>query len=80
MKKPSRSLMIAFLVWCGIHLLLSIVSLIDGSLFDRIFWAFFPITDGDFYQYTLEEPILYIGLPILIYWVWTKIEEKYYKE
>lgn len=79
MKKPSKSLMIAFLVWCGIHLLLSLISLIEGDLFYGIFDEFFPITDGDFYEYTLEEPIFYIGLPILVYWLWTKIEEKYYK-
>jgi len=77
MKKSTKTLLLLFLIWCGLHLLLSFVSLLDigSDFFEEIFWYFYPITDNSFDSYTLEEPIIYIGLPVFIYWIWTKIVE-----
>ena len=101
--KQKKAFSLAYFLWCCIHVILAIASIIinglhffDGALMG--FWPFFKadiinikvykepaaFTIGNSYvadytldfQYTIDEFLIYTGVPLLLYWIWRKIERK----
>jgi hypothetical protein len=76
MKKPSKGLMIGYLIWCTINLFIAL-----WSLFSCGWWGideFFPFDDGNIEVYDIIELIVYCGIPVLVYWIYCVIDRKYY--
>lgn len=79
MKKPSKNLLLAYLIWCAIHLLIGISTLLQGGWsVDEDIWPFASIEFEDYYD--IVEIVIYCGLPVLVFWLYGKIEYKYYSD
>ncbi len=77
MKKPPKSILLGYLVWCAVHILIGFSTLIDGKWdIDEDIWPFASFELN--YRYDIVEVILYCGLPIVIWYFYSKIISKHY--
>ncbi|MEN6500935.1 MAG: hypothetical protein ABFC55_00940 [Tenuifilaceae bacterium] len=77
MKKPSKNLLLAYLIWCSIHVLMGIANLLQGGwTIDEYIWPFASLKIDGYYD--IVEIILYCGLPLLIWIIYNKIIDKHY--
>lgn len=66
-----------YIVWCTINLFLAVYSLISDG-WDEFGEDFYPFGSSYLRDYDLTELTVYCGLPVLVYWVYHKIVEKFY--
>lgn len=79
MKKPSKTILLVYLSWCAIHLLIGVSTLLQGGwTVDGDIWPFASIELEDYYD--IFEILIYCGLPILIWFVYSIIIQKFYSE
>jgi hypothetical protein len=79
MKKPPKSILLAYLVWCTVHILIGISTLLQGGwTVDGDIWPFASVELKDYYD--IIEIIIYCGIPILIWFIYSNIVEKHYTE
>jgi len=79
-KKPSKPVLFAFILYCLLIVILSIAKIAEKDFFYFDFYkGFWPFGTGfNLLEWTLEEAVIYILLPIGIYWLWYKLDD-YYK-
>ena len=79
MKKPSKRLMFAYILYCLLILIVVIAAIAGGDYWYFDFYdGFWPIGTGfDIDYFSIEETIIYALLPVFIYWIWNKLDAKY---
>lgn len=79
MKKPPKYLLLAYLSWCVIHILIGTSTLLgEDWTVDGDIWPFVAIKLDDYYD--IVEILIYCGLPIIIWAIYSKILTKYYND
>lgn len=78
-KRPNKYLVLAYIIWLTIHIILFIS---EEGWEDLDPDHFYPWSKGlsYTYEYDIFEFIFYCGIPLLVYWVFRLIENKYYNQ